>query len=105
MCMIKHNRILILGNGASGKTTLAMQLKKQTKIQTLLHLDAIYWKKGWAHNENFLQDVSHIIQQDQWIIEGTPLPGIDARITRADTIILLDSNTYLCLFRTELHIF
>jgi len=99
--MIQNSKkILILGNGASGKTTLAKTLSSHLKFP-LLHLDSIYWIKGWQHNDRsaFTQRVDDFIDLEQWIIEGTPMFEIEKRISAADTIIFLDFKTILCLKR------
>ncbi|MEZ4586890.1 MAG: isopentenyl transferase family protein [Gemmatimonadales bacterium] len=40
-------RILILGSGGSGKTTLALQVSETTG-HPVVHLDSLYWKAGWV---------------------------------------------------------
>lgn len=94
-------KILILGNGGSGKTTLSLALKK-TFPYPLLHLDAIYWQDGsWQHKPCalFQRSVNAILETDCWIIEGTPMQGIEERIGTADTIIFLDSSAVTSVCR------
>lgn len=95
----KINRILILGNGASGKTHLSLQIKNGRNI---LHLDSIYWKNGsYNHNNrnHFHSEVDEVLNLDSWIIEGTPMPGFEKRADQADIIIFLDISIVVCLYR------
>ena len=43
-------RILIIGSGGAGKSTLALRLAEALKVE-LVHLDAHYWKPGWIEPE------------------------------------------------------
>ncbi len=94
------NKILIIGNGGAGKTTLAYKLKPFVK-GPILHLDSIYWTKNYKHRdrETFFNDVTKVTAQPQWIIEGCPIPGLDFRCKHADCILFLNPPTRTCLFR------
>lgn len=91
-------KILILGNGASGKTTLAKKISSRLNMP-ILHLDSIYWDKNWEHSNQllFLNSVNNFMKQEKWILEGTPMLGIKERILSADTIIFLDFSKLNCL--------
>lgn len=98
--MEKFNRILILGNGGAGKSTLARQLS-QILSSPILHLDKVYWIHQWQKNDPILfnKSVNHFMQQEKWIIEGTPMRGLEDRIKSADLIIFLDINRIQCIFQ------
>ena len=99
MYMVNSNRICILGNGSSGKTNLANQIKYNRFV---LHLDSIYWKNGsYTHHDRdyFLNEVDKVLALPSWVIEGTPMPGLEKRINKADLIIFLDVSLYICLYR------
>lgn len=95
---LTYNKILIIGNGASGKSTLSKHLSNLLNVP-LLHLDSVYWLKDWMHNnpDVFTKTVRDFMKKDKWIIEGTPLYDIENRIKNADTIILMDINRYRCI--------
>ncbi len=96
----KFNKILIVGNGGSGKTTLSNKISKMLNIP-ILHLDNIYWINGWVHNEmeKFDSITSQFMQSQSWIIEGTPMRGFETRVSHSDTIIFLDFSCAACTFR------
>ena len=93
-------RILILGNGASGKSTLARTLSKALHYP-ILHLDSIYWKTSWKKysKDEFIKIARRYSDKKQWIIEGTPRCDLEYRIKRATHILFLNTNTLTCLWR------
>ena len=45
------NRVLVIGTGGTGKTTLARRLAERTGLP-LIHLDLLYWRPGWQPTPN-----------------------------------------------------
>lgn len=99
---MQHNKkkILIIGNGGSGKTSLAVKLSSLLKYP-VLHLDSIYWVDGWKKNslEDFEKITHQFMQSNSWIIEGTPMHDIQFRIKQADLVIFLDIKRAICILR------
>ena len=96
-----NKKILIIGNGGSGKTYLAKYLSKKYEIP-LLHLDKEYWQNGWDKYpvKRFIKrSRNFILTNDSWIIEGTPIPDLEFRVVNADLIIFLDINKFICILR------
>ena len=94
-------RILILGNGGSGKTTLAQQISTRFKWP-LLSLDALYWRENYQKwpMEVFIEKTHDFISRhDAWVIEGTPEKDIRFRLEKATHVIFLDVPTWRCLWR------
>lgn len=92
-------RILVIGCPGSGKSTLSKLLAKRLNYP-LLHLDRIY------HIDNFNQITrdelkqkinQFVLSNDKFIIDGNYLGTLDYRMKYADTIILLDFKTDICL--------
>lgn len=87
-------KIIIIGNSASGKSTLARKLHAKLCLP-LYHVDHFTWNRGWknpASNDDILQHVQNILTQSEFLLEGylgyTSLP--DTRLQAADTVIILD---------------
>lgn len=93
-------RIVIIGSGGAGKSTLARQLGDCLDL-TVYHLDQIYWQRGWqpiTHAE-FTARQKAILKKPQWIMDGNYGGTVDLRLQHADTIIVLDLPTLTCLWR------
>lgn len=92
-------RIVILGRGGAGKSTLAGRLGKSLNIP-VIELDKHFWKPGLqptplAEWESRQQE---LVNGDQWIIDGD-LGKYDIlwpRLKAADTVIVLDYSFIRC---------
>lgn len=93
-------RILIIGSGGAGKSTLAKRLGKKTGIE-VVHLDALFWNPGWVRTEKeeWLEIVRQAIEKDSWIIDGNFGGTLEMRARAADTIIFLDMPRLFCIYR------
>ena len=91
-------RILIIGCGGAGKSTLARQLGEKTGIP-VVHLDKLYWRPGWQHlsREEFDAVLAEGLQRDAWIMDGNFNNTIEKRIARCDTVIYLDFSRFACI--------
>jgi adenylate kinase family enzyme len=86
------NKVMIIGNGGGGKTTLAYQIAKQQHIP-LIEIDALQFQPGWVRTpEPMLRDAIRAVHDsDQWLIDGFgPWDQIEERAQLADTIIFVD---------------
>ncbi|CEG26045.1 DNA topology modulation protein [Bacillus sp. B-jedd] len=92
-------RIMIIGCGGAGKSTLAQQLGKKLGIK-VYHLDSLFWKPGWVstEREEFIQMQKEMMAEDEWIIDGNYGGTMDLRLEQADTIIFLHYSTIRCLY-------
>jgi adenylate kinase family enzyme len=93
-------RIAIIGCCGAGKSTLARILGEKLNLP-VIHLDAYYWQPGWQETEQhkWLTRQQELIKGDRWIIDGNYGSTMDIRLARANTIIWLDFNRYVCLWR------
>jgi adenylate kinase family enzyme len=93
-------RVLVIGPGGSGKSTLSRLLGEKLRLE-VLHLDRFYWGSGWVKppiNE-WLETVRALIARDSWIIDGNYSGTLVERIAACDTIIFLDMPTLVCTLR------
>ncbi len=95
------DKIMIIGFSGCGKSTLARRLGAALGIEPL-HFDTIHWLPGWTESsdEYKTERVQKELEKDRWIIEGSYRRILwKERIDAADTIIFLDFNRFLCLYR------
>jgi adenylate kinase family enzyme len=93
-------KIILIGSGGSGKSSLARQLGDILAIK-VYHLDAIFWNPGWVGTpkEEQRKVQEELISRKSWIIDGNYGGTIDIRLQSADTIIFFDLSKWLCLYR------
>lgn len=86
-----HNKILIVGISATGKSRLARFLHKKLSLP-LVHMDQLWWGPNWIEQDEALvaQALRLKLRKEDWIIEGYIEPLGTERCTQADLIIYLD---------------
>jgi adenylate kinase family enzyme len=93
-------KVAIIGSCGAGKSTLAVNLGKKLNLP-VIHLDAYYWQSGWQETDasQWLEIQQELIKGNSWIIDGNYGNTMGIRLAAADTVIWLDFNRYLCLWR------
>lgn len=97
-------RIVIVGNAGSGKSTMARLLGKRLGVDAI-HLDALFWQPGWTKPdaEAFRTCVREAVAGDRWVCEGNyDQRTFDLRLPRADVFIWMDTPRWICLRRVIL---
>lgn len=91
-------RILIVGPGGAGKSTLARRLGAELGLP-VIHLDAHYWRAGWKEptKAEWKAQVDELVARDAWIMDGNYSGTFEKRIAAADTIVFLDFSPLRCL--------
>lgn len=91
-------RIMIVGCGGAGKSTLARQLGEKTGLP-VVHLDTLFWRPGWVSVSQAEFDALHraAIAGEKWIVDGNFDRTIPERLERCDTVIYLDFSRMACL--------
>jgi adenylate kinase family enzyme len=91
-------KIIIIGCPGSGKTTFSLRLHERLGIP-LFHLDAIWHKPDRTHipREEFDTRLGEILARDSYIIDGNYSRTMERRVADADTVILFDLPTEVCL--------
>ena len=91
-------RILVIGCGGAGKSTLARQLGEKLNLP-VVHLDRLYWKPGWVQEsrEEFDRKLSLELGKATWILDGNFNRTMPQRMAKCDTVIYLDFPRMTCL--------
>jgi adenylate kinase family enzyme len=101
--MSELRRILVIGSGGSGKTTLARRLGDILSIP-VVHLDTLYWRPGWNEpsREEWRAQIADLVRGETWILDGNYSNTLELRLAVADTVIVLDIPRWTCLRRVVL---
>lgn len=93
-------RILVIGSGGSGKSTLSAALGQRLHIP-VIHMDAMYWQHGWTEpaRPEWQARVEAMCRQDSWIMDGNYSGTLAQRLAACDTVIFLDLPRLVCLWR------
>jgi len=93
-------RVLVIGSGGSGKSTIAAQLGELLKLE-VNHLDRFYWRAGWVKPEpdEWIKTVAELIDRDSWVIDGNFSGTLELRLRKCDAIVFLDLPRVLCMWR------
>ena len=93
-------RILIVGNGGAGKSTLARKLGEKFNLP-VIHMDVHFWNPGWKETpeDEWREKVRALSEKEEWIMDGNFGRSADLRFPRADAIIFLDMPRWLSIFR------
>jgi adenylate kinase family enzyme len=95
-------RVVIIGRGASGKSTLAKRLADITGLP-IIEVDKIFWRPGLIPmpRDQWVEMQGKLVAGDRWIMDGDlgPYDAIEVRLRAADTIIFLDFSLVRCAWR------
>ena len=97
-CLMK--KVILIGSGASGKSTMARQLGEKLKIE-VYHLDALFWQPNWVGvpKDEQRKVQNELVKKEEWIIDGNYGGTMEIRLNAADTIIFLDIHRVICVYR------
>lgn len=93
-------KILIIGSGGAGKSTLARRLGEMTGIE-VIHLDKLHWKPNWTGTpkDEWRKTVERELKKDSWVMDGNFGGTMELRLAACDTVIYLDFPRMICLYR------
>lgn len=93
-------RILVIGSGGAGKSTLSRQIGARLQLP-VLHLDAHYWQPGWVEpsREAWTQTVAALTATDVWVMDGNYSGTLAQRLAACDGVVFLDISRWRCLWR------
>jgi len=94
------NRVLVIGSGGAGKTTVALRIGELLNLP-VIHLDSSYWRPGWQPkpSEEWREDVESLVRREAWVMDGNYGGTLDLRLAVADTVVFLDLPRHLCVWR------
>jgi adenylate kinase family enzyme len=90
-------RIVVIGNAAGGKSTLARYLAHRRGLP-LFEVDRLLWQQGWelAPEADYARGHAEIVAQDRWVIDGLGRQdSIAERLARSTEIILIDMPLWM----------
>src|ERR1043166_6362178 len=85
-------RIVVIGNAAGGKSTLARRLAQQRGLPHV-EVDRLLWQPGWkiAPETDYAREHARAIAREKWVMDGLGRQdSIAERLARATDIILID---------------
>ncbi|MCT4608239.1 MAG: AAA family ATPase [Pelagimonas sp.] len=93
-------RVMIVGQPGGGKSWLARQMGARTGLP-VYHMDQIHWMSGWVERpfEDKLRMATEVENSDRWIFEGGYAVTQAHRLSRADTLVVLDIPFALRVWR------
>jgi len=95
-------RVVVLGRGASGKSTLAVRLGEITGLP-VIELDKLFWRPGLVATprDEWAVVQRQLVAKDGWIMDGDlgPYDAVEIRLRAADTIIFLDFSLVRCAWQ------
>jgi adenylate kinase family enzyme len=90
-------RIVVIGNAAGGKSTLARHLARCREL-ALIEVDRLLWQPGWqlTPEADYARGHAELIARDQWVIDGLGRQdSIAERLARATEIVLIDMPLWM----------
>jgi len=95
-------KIVILGRGGAGKSTLATRLGAALALP-VIELDKHFWAPNLTSTpkDRWVDIQRRLTSGQQWVIDGDlgPYDVLDTRLQAADTVIVLDFPLWRCAWR------
>ena len=95
-------RVVVLGRGGAGKSTLCRRLSVITGIP-VIELDKLYWDQSLSSltQEEWGNRQLEVSNREQWIMDGDlgPHDVMAPRLMKADTVIIVNTALVICLWR------
>jgi adenylate kinase family enzyme len=96
------NRVVVLGRGGAGKSTVAAKLGVLTGLP-VIELDQHFWSRDLTplSMEQWKALQRNLVSAERWILDGDlgPYDAPDVRLQAADTVVLLNFAVWRCAWR------
>ncbi|WP_375414323.1 adenylate kinase [uncultured Bradyrhizobium sp.] len=90
-------RIVVIGNAAGGKSTLARHLARRRALP-LIEVDRLLWQPGWrlTSESDYRGQHADILARERWVIDGLGRQdSIAERLARSTEIVLIDMALWM----------
>jgi adenylate kinase family enzyme len=92
-------RIMVMGEGATGKSTFARTLAKKLKTP-VIHLEEITDAIGKENPEDIRKAIRAAVDEDDWVMDGNVFyKDVEYRLKRTDYIFLFASPRLVAAYR------
>ena len=95
-------RVVVLGRGGAGKSTAARRLGDLAGLP-VIELDQVFWRPGLVatSRDEWIVVQRELAAADRWVMDGDlgPYDALAQRLTRADTVLILDFSLPRCAWR------
>ena len=95
-------RVVILGRGGAGKSTLARRIGEITQLP-VIELDKIFWGRRLVPTplSEWIAIQESLTAADEWIMDGDlgPWDAPEVRLRRADTVLFFDFPLFRCAWQ------
>lgn len=100
--LVRVERVVVLGRGGAGKSTVALDLSLVTG-SPIIELDQHFWSEDLSPlpAEAWTGVQERLAAADRWIMDGDlgPYDAPADRLRRADTVVILDLSLARCAWR------
>ena len=98
-------RIMVIGGSGSGKSTVGLALGRALGLP-VVHLDRIYWGPQWGKlpDADRQAAVARVLALPGYVLEGGSPATYAARLADCDTLVWLDLNPALRLWRVLMRV-
>ena len=92
-------KIIITGKVGVGKTTVADRLGREFGFPGY-YMDKLFFDSSWKLKplEKSREQLAEICKEEKWILDSMGVDSADRFLSKADLVILIDSNRFLSLF-------